>query len=300
MKSPEFIKLREDLRSVMGLTCAFIYGVIDNATKIGGVHGLKHLTELCAPDVKRAMASPCVELMAKCGLVRKSGTHPAITYTAAPYTIDSLKTALADLVNKCDNLEIKLGVHEEKLLRQIVYHVDYNSLPRRLSQSTTQTNIVYHVDSDSLPRRLIHYKEYIKKGERIEKRPLESDRNVDQKWIVQEVFKNHFELIKKSEYTLNAATDTNDARDLAGRMTQLIQSRIGHEPTDDELRDNLRIWLDQAYNAAEPFHKKNWSLSFINRYFNQLNARITNATFSQPTTARPSAEQLADFLAREL
>lgn len=166
----------------------------------------------------------------------------------------------------------KFPIREEK----ISYHTLYN------------TNII--TEGITAPAHT-----YINNNEKKESEKVVTNERV---WgdILLSVWLEHYRAAVGLGYMYNARETELARRDLAPCFRRLLDD-AGIIPTEDNIRREIRLFLDEAHRRADQWQKSHWTLGVVTRQFNNLLNTIKNGTDTKNNaTARVSTEYVASVL----
>lgn len=131
-----------------------------------------------------------------------------------------------------------------------------------------------------------------------EKKESEQVVTNDRVWgdILLSVWLEHYRAAVGLGYMYNARETELARRDLAPCFRRLLDE-AGIIPTEDNIRREIRLFLDEAHRRADQWQKSHWTLGVVTRQFNNLLNTIKNGTDTKDNaTARVSTEYVASVL----
>lgn len=136
---------------------------------------------------------------------------------------------------------------------------------------------------------------YINNNEKKESEKIVTN---DRVWgdILLSVWLEHYRAAVGLGYMYNARETELARRDLAPCFRRLLDD-AGIIPTEDNIRREIRLFLNEAHRRADQWQKSHWTLGVVTRQFNNLLNTIKNGTDTKNNaTTRVSTEYVASVL----
>lgn len=116
--------------------------------------------------------------------------------------------------------------------------------------------------------------------------------------ILVEIFCEFYRVVFKKEYKKNNLTFTTAAINVLDNL-KMSMVQDGYVADPDTFRLYTEQWMKKAYTNSEDFHRKRWSIEFINSQFNYLDNVVNNPTNGNRDTHNQPTEISDDYIAEQ-
>lgn len=121
--------------------------------------------------------------------------------------------------------------------------------------------------------------------------PLSGEERISNVAILNDEWSKHYRAVFSTDYIPNFKFHTSDSESITAKL-ELKNKEFPQIPT----REFFRRFIAGAYNVADDWERKNWSLSLIETRFNQIYQRLINNEHPSNNKRNPNADISREFL----